>query len=376
MTALSPDAIIVGERSRVRLAGIDSLAASINTVGLLQPPVVRPVDDTWVLVAGHRRLEAVRLLGWDVCPVSVAESISDELAALQAEGDENTEREPFTPEEAVRHRRRIEVLVTAQAKERQGARTDLQPSAKLAESPAPHERTTRQRTAKGTGFSGTTLDKAEQVVAAAEAEPEKFAPLVAEMNKTGRVNGAYRKLVVAQKSEAIEAEAPPLPAGPFRVIVADPPWSYGARANDPSHQVANPYPSMSIEDICAMDVASLATDDAVLWLWTTNAHMRQSYDVLDAWGFEPKSILTWAKDRMGTGDWLRGQTEHCHLAVRGRPTVRLTNQSTLLSGQRREHSRKPEEFFDLVEALCPGSKVELFCRTPREGWATHGDEAA
>jgi N6-adenosine-specific RNA methylase IME4 len=85
-------------------------------------------------------------------------------------------------------------------------------------------------------------------------------------------------------------------------------------------------------------------------------------------------MLTWAKDRMGLGDWLRGQTEHCLLAGRGRPSLMLSNQTTLIHGQRREHSRKPDEFFVLVEKLCPGSKVELLCREPRPGWAAWGDE--
>ncbi|MGA2513319.1 MAG: MT-A70 family methyltransferase, partial [Candidatus Limnocylindrales bacterium] len=93
-------------------------------------------------------------------------------------------------------------------------------------------------------------------------------------------------------------------------------------------------------------------------------------------GFEPKTILTWAKDRMGTGDWLRGQTEHCLMCVRGHPTVTLTNQTTLLHGPMREHSRKPDEFFTLVESLCPGSKLELFAREARPGWAAWGAEAA
>lgn len=131
---------------------------------------------------------------------------------------------------------------------------------------------------------------------------------------------------------------------------------------------------MSIEQIAAMPVADLAARDAILWLWTTNAHMPGAFDILNAWGFEHKTILTWAKDRMGMGDWLRGQTEHCLLAVRGKPVVTLTNQTTLLSGTVREHSRKPEEFYNLVESLCPGSKVELFARSKRPGWVCHGDQ--
>lgn len=177
-----------------------------------------------------------------------------------------------------------------------------------------------------------------------------------------------------EHAERIAAEPPPLPTGPFRVIAADPPWMYSSRASDATHRARNPYPDMSTEAIKALPVGDLAADDSVLWLWTTNAHLRESFDVLDAWGFEHKTILTWVKDRMGTGDWLRGQTEHCLLATRGRPVVLLTNQTTVLYGPLREHSRKPDEFFALVEALCPGSKVELFARQAREGWVAHGSE--
>lgn len=188
------------------------------------------------------------------------------------------------------------------------------------------------------------------------------------------MNGLHQNGLRAQRAAEIVAEPPPLPTGPFRVIVADPPWNYSNRADDATHRARNPYPDMSIEDICALPVGDLAADDAVLWLWTTNAHMFQAFSVLAAWGFEQKTILTWVKDRMGTGHWLRGQSEHCLLAVRGYPTVLLMNQTTVLHGPLREHSRKPDEFYALVEALCPGSKVELFARQVRDGWVAHGND--
>ncbi len=94
-----------------------------------------------------------------------------------------------------------------------------------------------------------------------------------------------------------------------------------------------------------------SNEDSILWLWTTNHHMREAFALLDAWGFEQKTILTWAKDKMGTGDWLRGQTEHAIMAMRGSPIVTLTNQSTLLLAPARGHSVKPVEFYDLVERL-------------------------
>jgi N6-adenosine-specific RNA methylase IME4 len=104
--------------------------------------------------------------------------------------------------------------------------------------------------------------------------------------------------------------------------------------------------------------------------------MREAFQVLDAWGFEQKTILTWAKERMGMGDWLRGQTEHCLLAVRGKPIVTLTNQTTLLHAPKRAHSQKPVEFYDLVELLCPAPRyADLFSRYRHNSkWDCHGDE--
>jgi N6-adenosine-specific RNA methylase IME4 len=85
-------------------------------------------------------------------------------------------------------------------------------------------------------------------------------------------------------------------------------------------------------------------------------------------------LLTWAKDRAGTGPWLRGQTEHCLLFTRGKPVFLSGGHSTLLSAKVREHSRKPDEFYALVEATCPGSKLELFARERRAGWQVWGAE--
>ena len=110
--------------------------------------------------------------------------------------------------------------------------------------------------------------------------------------------------------------------------------------------------------------------------------MREAFTVLDAWGFQQKTILTWVKvsnsgtDRFGMGHWLRGQTEHCIMAVRGKPIVELKNQSTVLYGPVGAHSQKPEAFYKLVERLCPAPRyAELFARRSRPNWDGHGDEA-
>lgn len=180
MITLTLDAIEVGERSRTETRNVESLARSISERSLIQPPVVRREGERYVLVAGLRRLTAMRSLGWTETPVVIAETITDELAALYAEGDENTEREPFTTAEAVEHRRRIRDAEARAAKERQRQAgkehgRGQTGSANLAEPKEPaHQRTTRTRTAKATGYSGPTLDKAERVleVASDETQPE------------------------------------------------------------------------------------------------------------------------------------------------------------------------------------------------------------
>ena len=134
------------------------------------------------------------------------------------------------------------------------------------------------------------------------------------MDRTGNVASAYRRLNVERQASELEREPPPLPSGPFRVIVADPPWQYDTGGN-------LPYPTMPLNEIKNMEIEEIAEDDAILWLWATNAHLRVAFEVVDAWGFEYRSLLTWVKDRMGTGDWLRGKTEHCLLAIRRDPDL-------------------------------------------------------
>lgn len=212
---------------------------------------------------------------------------------------------------------------------------------------------------------------------------EEQAAIVERLDKAKAEKGTASAAAVLRQHERAKAadtlrNAPPaLPDGPFQVIVADPPWAYEAGTDDGTKRGVTSYPTMTTEEICAMDVAALAADDCVLWLWTTNAFMRDAYRVLDAWGFEEKTILTWEKTQIGLGDYLRNVTEHCILAVRGRPTMTGSSTSTHFRAQRREHSRKPDEFFEIVEDTCPapvGGYLELFCREPRVGWTGWGAE--
>lgn len=163
------DKIVVGERSRTEARAVESLSRSIREHSLIQPPVVRRDGDRFMLVCGMRRLAAMRSLGWTETPVTVAETINDELAALYAEGDENTEREPFTAAEAVAHRRRIRDAEARAAKERQREggrkRTKLPKSdsggGKLPQALSEKSGSgkARDRSAKPTGYGARTLDR-------------------------------------------------------------------------------------------------------------------------------------------------------------------------------------------------------------------------
>jgi N6-adenosine-specific RNA methylase IME4 len=231
--------------------------------------------------------------------------------------------------------------------------------------------------AKEVGFrNGETYRQAKAVCAAAREDPEKFAKPLADMNRTGLVHGPFKRVKIAKQSAEIRREPPPLPGnGPYRVLVADPPWPYEKRDEDPSHRGILPYATMSIAAIAALPVGPIAHEHSILWLWTTNAHMREAFGVVESWGFQQKTILTWVKDNFGFGDWLRGKTEHALFCTRGRPTVQLTNESTALSAPVRAHSEKPDEFYALVERLCPAPRYcELFSRRARPNWDGHGFE--
>lgn len=241
------------------------------------------------------------------------ELLSSLPIALRIEIEENALRKDLTQSELAQLQECVLSIVRQQSK--QGQRTDLDATSGKA-FPEVKQEPDRATEAVGRlfGESGKQVHKRLEVFKAAQANPEQFGKLKEDMDRTGHVNGPFKRLKVMRQVEAIRVAPPSMPGrGPYRVVVADPPWPY---------EIDNkPYPQMSIEEICAVDVAPLAHENCLLWLWTTNHHMREAFTVLGAWGFTQKTILTWAKDRMGTGDWLRGKTEHCLMAVRGKPII-------------------------------------------------------
>jgi len=207
--------IIIGERQRKDLGDIPGLAASIASVSLLQPPVVRPDN---ILVSGLRRLTACRRLGWDAIPVNVAQTLEDERRMLQAERDENTCRKDYTPSEAVAIGEKLEPMEREAAEQRMLAG---EPSENFSQGRAPQS---LDRVASAVGMSRPTYTKAKEIVESAAEKPEGFGDLVELMDQKS-VDAAYkemRKRELEAEREVISQNAKALPASDrWTVGVAD-----------------------------------------------------------------------------------------------------------------------------------------------------------
>lgn len=158
----------------------------------------------------------------------------------------------------------------------------------------------------------------------------------------------------------------------FGTVYADPPWAYGNQATRAATD--NHYRTMTPEEVAALPVRDLAADAAHLHLWTTNAFLRESFAVLEAWGFAYKSLLVWDKEIMGLGNYWRVQTEYLLLGVRGDLVFRDHGIPNVLRARRGEHSSKPDQVRGLIERASPGPYLELFGRRAAKGWTVWGNE--
>lgn len=173
--------------------------------------------------------------------------------------------------------------------------------------------------------------------------------------------------------------------GPYATILADPPWQFQNRTGKmaPEHRRLLRYPTMELREIMELPVAQIASSQSHLYLWVPNALLSEGLRVMNAWGFTYKTNLVWYKvrkdggpDGRGVGFYFRNVTELILFGVRGR--MRTLNpgrtQVNLLASRKREHSRKPDHIYDLVESCSPGPYLELFARFSRQGWHQWGNE--
>lgn len=208
-------------------------------------------------------------------------------------------------------------------------------------------------------------------------EPDDQERLLDEAEK----NEWTRRELRAARLELKRGDTPPLPDGAYNTIVADPPWPYDEgwpefadKAGEKNSRRDLPYQAMTLDEICQLEVP--ATDDAHLFLWTTNRYLEDAYDVARAWDFDPSQVLVWCKPPrgIGPGGVFSNTAEFILYGRKGSPGYQVRVDSTWWTWPRGRHSAKPSEFLDIVESACPGPYLEMFARGEREGWTSWGNE--
>lgn len=177
---------------------------------------------------------------------------------------------------------------------------------------------------------------------------------------------------IQRQRDAIDNGDIKLPEGKFEVIVIDPPWNYNRDYDPDVVRVASPYPEMTQEQLLKIELP--ANDDSVLFLWTTHKFIFDAKELMDKWGYTYKASLVWDKELLGMGAWLRMQCEFCLVGIKGKPSWNNTTWRDIIREKRREHSRKPEGFYKLVEEITIGRRLDYFSRTNRKGWDNYGND--
>lgn len=230
--------------------------------------------------------------------------------------------------------------------------------------------------APSTAADVARLSKEEQRAIVARGERE-----ILEAAKRIRAEKAVERR--AERIERIEeiskGNAPLLTPRRYPIILADPPWRYEQPPmGDTNRSIENHYPTMSLDEICALPVSQIAAEDCLLFLWATAPKLYECMKVVDAWGFEYRTNSVWVKDKIGMGYYFRNQHELLLVCRRGEmpPPDAGTQPSSVITAPRLEHSAKPVEVYEIIERLYPSvGKIELFSRSPRDGWASWGNQA-
>jgi N6-adenosine-specific RNA methylase IME4 len=193
--------------------------------------------------------------------------------------------------------------------------------------------------------------------------------------------GEQRRVARLQKLVEVSKGNADLPTGRrWPIILADPPWRYEHQLFSSTWKdIEDHYPTLSLEEICAVPVAEIASENALLFLWVPAPKLAESFKVIEAWGFDYRTGLVWVKHAMGMGNYVRQKHEHLLIARRGEIPMPATADRpvSVFEAPRREHSRKPDEAYELIERMFPTlPKIELFARHARPGWDCWGNEIA
>jgi len=162
-----------------------------------------------------------------------------------------------------------------------------------------------------------------------------------------------------------------LPKKKYKTIMADPPWKYGKGFGWGAGEY---YPLMELDDIKKLDVKSISQENAHLYLWCPNSLLPEALEVMEAWGFEFKTVITWVKHRSIFGYYFKGQSEQLLFGVKGKLPPANRCQTTIINGKVSNHSKKPDEQYAVMEAVSPSPRIELFARRKPNGWDVWGNQ--
>lgn len=398
---ISVEDIQVGERKRpISADKVATIAESMEEIGLIHPILVKEDWDTYELVAGLHRLEAAKVLGWDKIPATVF-ALGD-LEAELAEIDENIMRANLTIlEESLCLARRKEIYEElhpeTKYENRPGRRgkNDVNVTSFIqdaAEKVEKSQKTVSTRARIGIQLApiadklkGTLIENNQsellELTKIMEEDPVE-AESVVDSVISGEVVSVRSVVKERQQKEKTEKAQSLKGSKVYNVIYADPPWQYENTVI--SGAAENHYETMTLEDICNLlqKLELKVADDAVLFLWVTNPFVEDAFKVVHAWGFSYKTNIVWCKtelEKPGSGFYVRGRHELLYICTKGAFTPLDKHISppigSVLESPVREHSRKPEEVYTIIERLYPNCNyIELFARAPRDGWEVWGDE--
>lgn len=214
-----------------------------------------------------------------------------------------------------------------------------------------------------------------------EPDQDKIAELLADAERQGWSVVKLREQVRCYKEWQRQHIAAANEPDKYAVIYADPPWQYTSGDQHSTEEqetvLADHYPSMHLDDICALPQAMLAATDCVLFLWCTSPTLEEAFSVIKAWGFRYKASMVWDKVHHNVGHYVSVRHELLLIAVKGQPPKVPKLVDSVYVEERNDHSRKPVYFRELIDELYPeGNRIELFCRgEAADGWDAWGDEA-
>ena len=352
------------------------LEASLLSEGCRDALVVW--NDT--LIDGHNRYKICT--EHNIAYMTVNKEFEDRNAAMLWMMNNQLGRRNLNDFQRVEIVRKCEGAVKAKAKERQGIRHDLEDN--IVENLPPSSKS-RDELGAMAGVSGKTYEHATAIL---DKAPEEVIQAVRKGDMS--INKAYTDMKKAERKAERQAVITEQLSKPktsshidifttdkkYRVIYADPPWSYNDKQDtEKLGGAVKHYPTMPLEEICALPIP--AEKDAVLFLWTTSPMLEDAFKVINAWGFKYKSSFVWDKISHAMGHYNSVRHEFLLVCVKGNCTPDVAKlYDSVVSIERTEHSRKPEYFRQMIDSLYPvGERLEMFAREASEGWDTWGNMA-